>query len=61
METSGDAGRANDVEATEGAETGAVIRTFLIADVRGYTSFTRAHGEKRPDSLPLGSPSLPAR
>jgi WD40 repeat protein/class 3 adenylate cyclase len=28
------------------AERGSSVRTFLIADVRGYTSFTRAHGDE---------------
>jgi WD40 repeat protein/class 3 adenylate cyclase len=29
----------------EAVETGRAVRTFLIADVRGYTRFTREHGD----------------
>src|SRR5918992_172946 len=42
METSG-ASSGNGVDRPEAAEPGTVVRTFLIADVRGYTSFTQAH------------------
>jgi class 3 adenylate cyclase len=27
------------------------VRTFLIADVRGYTSFTQAHGDEEAGEL----------
>ena len=30
---------------TGAVETGPAVRTFLIADVRGYTRFTREHGD----------------
>jgi branched-chain amino acid transport system substrate-binding protein len=40
-----DAGRLREVE------TEAVVRTFLIADVRGYTSFTQAHGDEEAGRL----------
>lgn len=33
------------------AEPGAVVRTFLIADVRGYTSFTQSHGDEEAGKL----------
>ncbi len=32
-------------------EAGAVVRNFLIADVRGYTSFTHAHGDEEAGRL----------
>jgi branched-chain amino acid transport system substrate-binding protein len=51
METNGAPERAHNVKPTEAAETGAVIRTFLIADVRGYTSFTHAHGDEAAGEL----------
>jgi adenylate cyclase len=31
---------------TEGTDAPAEIRTFLIADVRGYTRFTQSHGDE---------------
>jgi ABC-type transport system substrate-binding protein/class 3 adenylate cyclase len=31
---------------TDGTDAGAEIRTFLIADVRGYTRFTHTHGDE---------------
>jgi branched-chain amino acid transport system substrate-binding protein len=48
---SDDASSGNGVDppATAGAE--AVVRTFLIADVRGYTSFTQAHGDEEAGKL----------
>jgi branched-chain amino acid transport system substrate-binding protein len=48
---SDDASSGNGVDrpATTGAET--VVRTFLIADVRGYTSFTQAHGDEEAGKL----------
>jgi len=33
------------------ADGEAVLRTFLIADVRGYTSFTQAHGDEMAAAL----------
>jgi branched-chain amino acid transport system substrate-binding protein len=33
------------------AESGAVVRTFLIADVRGYTSFTQTRGDEAAGEL----------
>src|SRR5213592_3306733 len=35
----------DQVDGAQAAET-AVTRTFLIADVRGYTSFTHSHGDE---------------
>ena len=32
--------------ATEGPVSGAAIRTFLFADLRGYTRFTRDRGDE---------------
>jgi branched-chain amino acid transport system substrate-binding protein len=52
METSGSSELgATDVEKKEAGETGAVVRTFLIADVRGYTSYTQAHGDEAAGEL----------
>ena len=51
METDGDATRANEDDLTAAVEAGAVVRTFLIADVRGYTSFTQAHGDEEAGRL----------
>src|SRR5947209_6962808 len=28
------------------SDKGALLRTFLIADIRGYTTFTRTHGDE---------------
>jgi branched-chain amino acid transport system substrate-binding protein len=42
---------SNGVDRSEEAESGAVVRTFLIADVRGYTSFTQAHGDEEAGRL----------
>ncbi len=36
-----------------------VERAFLIADVRGYTSFTRERGDAEAARLASGSPSSP--
>lgn len=38
------------VVATEG-EHGAHLRTFMIADVRGYTTYTRSHGDEAAGDL----------
>ncbi len=43
--------RGGGLDRPEGLETGAVVRTFLIADVRGYTSFTQAHGDEEAGRL----------
>ena len=51
METDGAATRANEDDLTAAVEAGAVVRTFLIADVRGYTSFTQAHGDEEAGRL----------
>jgi len=32
---------ADDLDRSQGDETDAPVRAFLIADVRGYTSFTQ--------------------
>jgi branched-chain amino acid transport system substrate-binding protein len=45
------ASSGNDAGRLQGAETEAVVRTFLIADVRGYTSFTQAHGDEEAGRL----------
>jgi branched-chain amino acid transport system substrate-binding protein len=50
MGTNGPSG-GNGLDPPEAAETGAVVRTFLIADVRGYTSFTQAHGDEEAGRL----------
>jgi class 3 adenylate cyclase len=34
-----------DASGSDGQDRAGPIRTFLIADVRGYTSFTQAHGD----------------
>ena len=52
MEANGASTSANDARKPAASET-AVVRTFLIADVRGHTSFTQTHGDEggkaRPD------------
>src|SRR5215218_787852 len=40
------------------ADGDAVVRTFLIADVRGYTSFTHAHGDEDAGKLAAKFASL---
>jgi branched-chain amino acid transport system substrate-binding protein len=42
---------SNDVDRTDGGEAEAVVRTFLIADVRGYTSFTQVRGDEEAGKL----------
>jgi hypothetical protein len=37
-------------------EPGADVRTFLIADVRGYTRFTQAYGDEEAGRLAMTSP-----
>ena len=51
METNGASTSANGVDRPAAVETGAVVRTFLIADVRGYTAFTHAHGDEEAGRL----------
>ena len=45
------ASSGNGVERHVTGEAEAVVRTFLIADVRGYTSFTQAHGDEEAGKL----------
>jgi YVTN family beta-propeller protein len=45
------AASGTDADRIEAADTEAVVRTFLIADVRGYTSFTHAHGDEEAGRL----------
>jgi adenylate cyclase len=42
---------ANRPDPPQAAESGAVVRTFLIADVRGYTSFTQTRGDEAAGEL----------
>ena len=56
METDEASSDANRLDRPQAAESGAVVRTFLIADVRGYTSFTQAHGDEEAGSSRRGSP-----
>jgi branched-chain amino acid transport system substrate-binding protein len=51
MDTSDQSSGAPNAEGTEASQAGAVIRTFLIADVRGYTSFTQARGDEAAGGL----------
>jgi branched-chain amino acid transport system substrate-binding protein len=51
METNGAPPSATEIDLTAAGEAGAVVRTFLIADVRGYTSFTQAHGDEEAGKL----------
>src|SRR5207248_8547419 len=37
---------ATSSAATEASTSASVVRTFLIADVRGYTRFTQQHGDE---------------
>src|ERR1044072_1016484 len=39
------ASAADGLESPDEDEADALVRSFLIADVRGYTSFTQAHGD----------------
>ena len=40
------ASAADGLESPHEDEADALVRSFLIADVRGYTSFTQAHGDE---------------
>src|SRR5919108_5584109 len=46
-----EASSGNDVGRPATGEAEAVVRTFLIADVRGYTSFTQAQGDEEAGKL----------
>src|ERR671925_335807 len=46
-----EASGGNDVGRPATGEAEAVVRTFLIADVRGYTSFTQAQGDEEAGKL----------
>src|SRR5437870_12558491 len=46
MQRDGARSAANHLHRPHGDETGALVRAFLIADVRGYTSFTQARGDE---------------
>ena len=41
-----DSRRGSEARPPDGEDTGSGVRTFLIADVRGYTHFTQAHGDE---------------
>src|SRR5439155_621787 len=58
METDGASSGANHVDRPAASETETVVRTFLIADVRGYTSFTHAHGDEAAGELAARFASL---
>jgi len=58
METDGASSGANHVNRSQAPEAETVVRTFLIADVRGYTSFTHAHGDFRGRSKESASSSV---
>jgi branched-chain amino acid transport system substrate-binding protein len=51
METDGASSGADRLDRPQAAGTAAVVRTFLIADVRGYTSFTHARGDEAAGDL----------
>jgi branched-chain amino acid transport system substrate-binding protein len=50
METDGASG-ASHTNRSRASDAETVVRTFLIADVRGYTSFTHAHGDEAAGDL----------
>jgi branched-chain amino acid transport system substrate-binding protein len=50
METNG-VSLGDDADRPVAADTEVVVRTFLIADVRGYTRFTHAHGDEEAANL----------
>jgi ABC-type transport system substrate-binding protein/class 3 adenylate cyclase/streptogramin lyase len=47
----GDAGPVLATPAIPGASSEAELRTFLIADIRGYTTYTREHGDEAAAAL----------
>src|SRR5947208_5457031 len=51
METDGASSGVNHVDQPQAPEAETVVRTFLIADVRGYTSFTHAYGDEAAGDL----------
>jgi branched-chain amino acid transport system substrate-binding protein len=51
METNGSPTGGDGADEPAATEPAAVIRTFLIADVRGYTRFTQAHGDEEAGKL----------
>jgi branched-chain amino acid transport system substrate-binding protein len=51
METDEASSDANRLDRPQAADSGAVVRTFLIADVRGYTSFTQIRGDEAAGEL----------
>jgi branched-chain amino acid transport system substrate-binding protein len=46
-----EASGADRLNRSQAADSDAVVRTFLIADVRGYTSFTQARGDEAAGEL----------
>ena len=48
-------------EAPPGAAPTAALRTFLFADIRGYTSYTREHGDEAGAALARGFAAIAAR
>jgi YVTN family beta-propeller protein len=51
MDTEGASTSADNVERPADFDPGTVVRTFLIADVRGYTAFTHARGDEEAGRL----------
>jgi branched-chain amino acid transport system substrate-binding protein len=51
MDENGAPTGADNADPPAAADAGAVVRTFLIADVRGYTRFTQAHGDEEAGEL----------
>ena len=51
MSYSGPPTSVDYVDLPSGDEPGVVVRTFLIADVRGYTRFTQEHGDEEAGKL----------
>jgi len=51
METDGAPSGAKRLDRPQASETASVVHTFLIADVRGYTSFTHARGDEAAGEL----------
>ena len=51
MDTDGVSKGAAGVKRPAEMEPETIVRTFLIADVRGYTSFTQAHGDEEAGRL----------
>jgi branched-chain amino acid transport system substrate-binding protein len=51
MDTDGASASASEVERPTEIEPETIVRAFLIADVRGYTSFTQANGDEEAGRL----------